>query len=122
MRRLAGGALLAAVLLAGCGPDYPQTPHGRWMARCARCHEVDGSSVTATEQAGRPVDLRTDQFQSEFTDLRIRHIVVHGEGKMQGVSGIRDAEVDSILLYIRALTPHGPGLLDAPLDSAGSRP
>jgi cytochrome c553 len=87
------------------------------MARCARCHEVDGSSTTASEQAGRPVDLRTAEFQAEFSDLRIRHIMIHGEGKMQGIGGLRDAEVDSILRYVRALGPEGPGLLDTPPES-----
>ena len=67
------------------------------MARCARCHEPDGNSATASEQAGRPVDLRADEFQNEFTDLRIRYIMINGEGKMQGIGGIRDAEADSIL-------------------------
>ena len=43
--------------------------------------------------------------------------MINGEGKMQGVSGIRDAEVDSILRYVRALTPQGPGLLDTEADS-----
>ena len=107
------GLLVLAILIAGCGSSYPETPHGRWMARCARCHELDGSSVTASEQAGRPVDLRTARFQAEYTDLRIRHIMEFGEGKMQGVSGIRPAEIDSILRYVRALTPQGPGLLDS---------
>lgn len=105
---------LLCLLLAACGPEYPQTPEGRWMARCARCHEPDGSSRTASEQAGRPVDLRSSRFQEEYSDLRIRHIMIHGEGKMQGVGGLRDAEVDSILVYVRALTEHEPGLLDRP--------
>ena len=83
------------------------------MARCERCHGFDGSSTTASEQAGRPVDLRTARFQAEYTDLRIKHIMEFGEGKMQGLSGIRPAEVDSILLYVRALKPQGPGLLDS---------
>jgi mono/diheme cytochrome c family protein len=87
------------------------------MARCARCHEEDGSSATASEQAGRPVDLRTHEFQTEYTDLRIRHVMIHGEGKMQGVSGLRDAEADSILRYVRALSPQGPGLLDTPSET-----
>ena len=109
--------LLLVLLLAGCGPSYPDSPQGRYMARCARCHELDGSSATASEQAGRPVDLRTARFQAEYTDLRIRHIMIYGEGKMQGVSGISDAEVDSILLYVRALTPQGPGLLDSTIET-----
>ncbi|RKZ16540.1 hypothetical protein DRQ53_06035 [bacterium] len=105
--------LFLALALASCGPSYPHTPEGRWMARCERCHGPDGSSETATEQAGRPVDLRNERFQSEYTDLRIRYIMIHGEGKMQGVSGIRDAEVDSILIYVRGLTPSGPRVLDS---------
>jgi cytochrome c553 len=87
------------------------------MARCARCHEADGNSATASESAGRPVDLRSEEFQNEFTDLRIRYIMINGEGKMQGISGLRDAEADSILRYVRALTPQGPGLLDSEADS-----
>ena len=43
--------------------------------------------------------------------------VIYGEGKMQGVSGIRPAEMDSILRYVRALTPSGPGLLDTELET-----
>jgi mono/diheme cytochrome c family protein len=109
--------VLAALLLGACAQQYPDTPHGRWMARCARCHELDGSSRTASEQAGRPVDLRTARFQTEYTDLRIRHIMEFGEGKMQGVSGIRTAEMDSILRYVRALTPSGPGLLDTEVET-----
>lgn len=109
--------LLLVLILVGCGPSYPDSPQGRYMARCARCHEPDGSSATASEQAGRPVDLRTARFQTEYTDLRIRHIMIYGEGKMQGVSGISDAEADSILLYVRALTPQGPGLLDSTIET-----
>ena len=109
--------LVLLLFLAGCGPSWPDSPQGRYIARCSRCHELDGSSVTASEQAGRPVDLRTARFQAEYTDLRIRHIMIYGEGKMQGVSGITDAEVDSILRYVRAFTPEGPGLLDSTLQT-----
>ena len=95
--RVARAALILltslTVPLAACGPGLPQTPEGRWKARCARCHDLDGSSGPATERAGRPVDLRTDAFQSEYTDLRIRYIMLHGEGKMQGISGIRDGVI-----------------------------
>lgn len=100
--------------LVACGPGLPPTPEGRWVARCARCHELDGSSATATELAGRPVDLRTAEFQSEYTDLRIRYIMLYGEGRMEGIGGIREAEIDSILVYVRGLTPQGPRALDSP--------
>ncbi len=73
------------------------------MSQCARCHEVDGSSRTASEMAGKRVDLRDPVFQALCTDEEIARIVVHGQGKMTGIFGITDAEVDSVVLYVRRL-------------------
>jgi len=73
------------------------------VARCSRCHEIDGSSTTASKQAKRQVDFRKPVFQESFRDEQIREIAVYGTGKMQGIAGITEAELDSVILHVRRL-------------------
>lgn len=109
-------ALLALVFVIGCGENYPPTAEGRYLAHCARCHEVDGSSITASELADEKVSIRSPEFQALATDDDIRRIITRGKGRMMAVTGLADAEVDSIVLHVRRL---GARYASA-LDSAGS--
>jgi len=104
---------MAVVLLAACGKEYPPTPEGRYLARCARCHEVDGSSITASEQAGEPVSIRDPEFQRLATDEDIERIVTRGKGQMMPVSGLSAAELDSIVLHVRRLGARYAAALDS---------
>lgn len=106
------GMILAA-LLAGCGPDYPQTAEGRYLAYCSRCHEVDGSSITASEQAGETISIRDPDFQRLASDEDIRRIILRGKGRMMPISGISDAEVDSVILHVRLLGDRYASTLDS---------
>lgn len=100
-----GRALLLAVSLAvvGCGPDYPPTAEGLYMAKCSRCHEADGSSLTASAQADRDVDLRNGFFQRSTDDGELKQIMEFGKGRMQGVTDLNAATMDSIVLHVRRL-------------------
>ena len=101
---LAASMLLAWVSILGCGhkPEDP-SPAGVYAARCARCHEIDGSSTTASKIAKEDIDLRDPVFQRYNSDERIRRIARFGKGRMQGISGLTDTELDSIVVQIRRL-------------------
>jgi mono/diheme cytochrome c family protein len=99
-------ALALALLFSqwGCSskPIDP-SPEGVYLARCVRCHEIDGSSITASEQADRPVDLRSVEFQRGTSDEEIRHIAIYGKDRMQGIQGLTDEQADSVVVYVRRL-------------------
>jgi len=95
--------------LAACGSEpIDPSPEGVYLARCVRCHEIDGSSTTASEQAERPVDLRSDEFQHGISDAEIRRITIHGQDRMQGISGMTDEQADSVVVYVRRLASFSP--------------
>ena len=100
---LAAALILFGLLACSSEPSYPPTSAGLYMARCSRCHEIDGSSTTASKLAKRPVDFRAAIFQESFVDAKIQEIAVYGTGKMQGVPDLSQAELDSIVLHIRRL-------------------
>jgi cytochrome c553 len=104
---------LLLLLLAGCSGDkYPPTSWGLYLDRCSRCHEPDGSSVTASELSKHDIDLRDPFFQNTVSDAEIKRIMTHGEGRMQGVGGLSDADTDSILLQVRRFAKPGASALD----------
>lgn len=102
-------------LLAGCGRvEYPPTAEGRYLAYCARCHEPDGSSATASKQAKKTIDLRAPLFQQNLTDEDIALVVMQGKGRMMPVAGITAAELDSVIVHVRRLGAARPPALDTP--------
>jgi mono/diheme cytochrome c family protein len=103
-RALMIGVCLGAALV-GCGgePDYPPTSEGLFLRHCSRCHEVDGSSATASKLSKSDIDLRDPIFQKRITDGEIAYIMEFGVGQMQGVPDLTPATVDSILLHVRRL-------------------
>lgn len=109
-RRLLSALLLVAAL--GCGESYPPTSEGLYMAKCSRCHHADGSSLTASEQADRSIDLRSEFFQRNVADSTLRRIIHFGEGRMQGIPGLDEAETDSIILHVRRLGRPDSSALD----------
>ncbi len=116
---------LAALLAGGCiltngchGEDLSKASAERiYLVRCARCHDADGGSRTASEKAQRRIDFRDPIFQQLNRDAQLREVVVHGKGKMMGVPGLSDAELDSILTYVRRL---GLGMLGVAGPAPGS--
>ena len=95
---------LVLVFLCGCGGEsYPPTAEGVYNAKCSRCHELDGSSTTATELADAPIDLRKAFFQKNVSGPEMKRIMEFGAGRMQGVPDLTPADLDSIVLHIRFL-------------------
>ncbi len=101
---LSAWMLLVCVSFLGCGRKAEDpSPAGVYAARCARCHEIDGSSTTASKMAKEEIDLRDPVFQRYNSDERIRRIARFGKGRMQGVPDITDTELDSVVVQIRKL-------------------
>lgn len=96
------GAVIAGILVGCDSTHYPDTSEGYYLRYCSRCHEADGSSITASDLAESPVDLRDPLFQRLVTDRDIARIVVYGQGRMQGLD-LEDAVVDSIVIHVRSL-------------------
>lgn len=115
MRRGARGWVCMALLsLVGCGGvDYPPTAEGRYLARCSRCHEPDGSSATASQQAKKSIDLRAPLFQRSVTDAEIAETILQGTGRMMPITGIEAAEIDSVILHVRRLGARFASSLDS---------
>jgi cytochrome c553 len=108
-----GSVVVGSLILPGCGGEkYPPTSWGMYLNKCARCHEPDGSSATASDLTDHPIDMRSSFFQTNVSDAEIRRIMTQGEGRMQGVSGLSDADVDSILLQVRRFATPGASALD----------
>lgn len=105
---------ISLLCLAGCGGvDHPPTAEGRYLARCSRCHEPDGSSVTASEQAKKKIDLRAPFFQRNVTDAEIAEVILQGKGRMMPITGIEAAEIDSVILHVRRLGARDASMLDS---------
>ena len=94
---------MLALLTACSSEPIDPSPEGVYLARCVRCHEIDGSSATASEQADKLIDFRSPEFQSIISDAEIRRTAIHGTGRMQGISGITDQQVDSVIVHVRRL-------------------
>lgn len=106
---LALSAGLALFSLASCKSEpIDPSPQGVYQAQCQRCHEVDGSSTTASKLADEEIDLRDVAFQNGITDERIRRIARYGVGKMQGIPGITGEQLDSVVVYVRILRQDPP--------------
>lgn len=99
---VAAGLLIVAAAMGCDSQKYPPTSEGYYLQYCSRCHEPDGSSVTASELAEAPVDLTDPVFQRMVTDRDIERIIVYGQGRMQGLD-LGDAVVDSIVIHVRSL-------------------
>jgi len=128
----AGLVVAVGLLGAGCREEpVDPSPAGVYRARCQRCHEVDGSSATASKQAHEEIDLRDPAFQDGISDQRIRKIARYGIGRMQGIAGITDEQLDSVVVFVRGLRkgrppasatgPSGVGTPGSPTDAAPRR-
>lgn len=124
------GVPVAACVLLACqkpAEDLSRASAERiYLVRCSRCHEPDGSSLTASAKTNHDIDFRDPEWQLTFDDAAIRKIATFGQGKMLGVAGITEAELDSVIVHVRRLGARGAGAADpaagGPLESAPPRP
>jgi mono/diheme cytochrome c family protein len=100
-------ALLAGAVGLGCQQQAEDLSHASaeriYLVRCSRCHEPDGSSLTASAKTDHDIDFRDPEWQMTFDDAAIRKIATFGQGKMLGVAGITESELDSVIVHVRRI-------------------
>jgi mono/diheme cytochrome c family protein len=72
---------------------------------CASCHGRDGQGKTVKGRLNHARNLMDAQWQDNVTDERIFNSINNGKGKKMPAFGkhLSDAEMDSLVPYVRAL-------------------
>jgi len=97
--RLAIGALVAAVAVAGCGESLEgKVGQELFQAGCARCHDRDGSGGI-----GPAIGTRDSNAARQLTDEMIRSVIRVGPGRMPAFGRLTDEQVESLVEYLRSL-------------------
>lgn len=85
--------------LAACGESLEGKFDGDlFRAGCARCHDADGSGGI-----GPAIGTADSNAALNLTDDMIRGVIRVGPGRMPAFGQITDAQVDSLVTYLRAL-------------------
>ena len=80
-----------------------------WKKDCATCHGADGRGDTKEGRKLYISDLTDAAFQAKFTDEEAATSIKSGlkdaKGRviMKAISGVSDADVKSLVAYVRAL-------------------
>lgn len=91
--------MLLTVGVAGCGESLEGKFDGElFRAGCARCHNADGSGGI-----GPAIGTADSNAALNLTDDMIRGVIRVGPGRMPAFSQITDAQVDSLVSYLREL-------------------
>ena len=71
---------------------------------CVSCHGADGRSRTRKGKLKLARDLSDSDWQGTVSDERIFNSISNGRGKMPGFhKTISEAEIDSLVLFVRGL-------------------
>jgi len=72
--------------------------------KCATCHGAKGEGKAAIAKMMKVEmhDLASKEVQSK-TDAELTEIIKKGNGKMKPVAGLKDAEVEDLVAFVRSL-------------------
>ena len=94
-------ALIIAAGLASAG-----APEGKTLfaAKCQSCHGANGEGKPAIAKMFKVEmpPLASKEVQSK-SDADLKGIIANGKGKMKAVTGLTDAQVDDVILFVRTL-------------------
>ena len=97
MRRRLLAIGLVATVLAGCsGSTEGKFGGDLYATSCARCHAPDGAG-------GIGPPLGPGSEASDLTDAQLRETVRVGPGTMPSFARLSDAQLDSLVEFIRSL-------------------
>ena len=71
--------------------------------QCAKCHGRDGRAKTTRGRQMHTRDLTTAEWQDDVSDERLFNSISRGKGKMPAFKKLSDAQIDSLVSYVRRL-------------------
>jgi mono/diheme cytochrome c family protein len=72
-------------------------------SQCAQCHGRDGRAQTKRGRQTHTRDITNAEWQNDVSDERIFNSISHGKGKMPAFKKLSDAQIDSLVSYVRRL-------------------
>jgi mono/diheme cytochrome c family protein len=72
-------------------------------SQCAKCHGRDGRAQTKRGRQTNTRDVTSAVWQNEVSDERIFNSISRGKGKMPAFKKLSDAQIDSLVDYVRRL-------------------
>jgi len=72
-------------------------------SQCAKCHGRDGRAKTARGRQTHTRDITNSEWQNDVSDERIFNSISRGKGKMPAFKKLSDADIDSLVSYVRRL-------------------
>lgn len=71
--------------------------------QCAKCHGRDGRAKTTRGRQTQTRDITSAEWQNDVSDERIFNSISRGKGKMPAFKKLSDAQIDSLVSYVRRL-------------------
>jgi len=100
-------ALIAGGFVYARRADFDSSPAPDAAAlfnnQCAKCHGRDGRAKTARGRQTHTRDITNSEWQNDVSDERIFNSISRGKGKMPAFKKLSDAEIDSLVSYVRRL-------------------
>ena len=72
-------------------------------SQCAKCHGRDGRAKTRQGRQMHTRDITGAEWQNDVSDERIFNSISRGKGKMPAFKKLSDAQIDSLVSYVRQL-------------------
>lgn len=72
-------------------------------SQCAQCHGRDGRAKTKRGRQTHTRDITGAEWQNDVSDERIFNSISRGKGKMPAFKKLSDAQIDSLVSYVRRL-------------------
>jgi len=70
-------------------------------SECATCHGRDGRGKTKRGRQMHSRDITNPEWQNDVSDERIFNSISRGKGKMPAFKKLSDAQIDSLVTYVR---------------------
>lgn len=97
-----GAGVIAARVTRESGAG-PAPNAALFNGQCAKCHGRDGRARTAEGRKTHTRDITSSEWQDDVSDERIFNSIRRGKGKMPAFTKLSDAQVDSLVSYVRRL-------------------
>ena len=72
-----------------------------FKSECATCHGRDGRGKTKRGRQTHSRDITNAEWQNDVSDERIFNSISRGKGKMPSFKKLSDAQIDSLVTYVR---------------------